>query len=114
MSRGDDAIAFVVTNTTAGASSDIVRPCVSERLAACANVLLGMESTYWWDGELVESEREDVVLLKTTRPRVDALIERVLELHPYDTPYIATLSPVDVTASYGGWVRQTVGAPEAT
>ena len=114
MSSAGDAVAFVVTNTTSGESRHIVRPCVEERLAACANVIPGMESTYWWDGKLVEGEREDVVLLKTTASMVDALRERVLELHPYETPYVAVLSPVDVIEAYGAWVRETVGAREAS
>jgi uncharacterized protein involved in tolerance to divalent cations len=111
--RGDE-VAFLVTNTRAGASRDLTRPCVSERLAACANVIPGMESTYWWGGELVEGEREDVVLLKTTAARVGALTERVLALHPYENPYVAVLSPVDVAQAYGAWVREVVGGREAT
>lgn len=83
----------------------IGRAAVEARLAACANVLAGMRSIYWWEGKLTESE-EAVLVLKTTEDRLEALIARVKDLHSYDCPCIEALP---VTAGYQpflDWVAQ--------
>ena len=42
----------------------IGKALVEERLAACANVIDGVRSLYWWDGE-VQDDPEVVVILKS-------------------------------------------------
>ncbi len=106
------AVMFVyVTASDADEAQRIGRLVVQERLAACANVLGGMVSIYWWRGA-VEEGREAVLILKTTEERLKALIERVRELHSYDTPCIEAWP---VTAGYQrflDWVvEETQGGP---
>ncbi len=84
------------------------RTLVEERLAACANVLGGVTSIYRWKGE-VEREAEVLVILKTTAERVEALQERVGELHPYDVPEVIALSIKAGHEPYLDWVRTEVG-----
>jgi len=76
---------------------------VGERLCACANILDGMESWYWWQGEL-ESARESVVICKTTQEAYPALEKRALEIHPYDTPCIVALPLVQGYAPFMQWI----------
>jgi periplasmic divalent cation tolerance protein len=78
---------------------------VRERLAACANVLPGVSSIYWWDGAVQRAE-EVLVVLKTRAERVDALMARAHELHPYDVPELLAL-PVDAgLPAYVEWVAR--------
>ena len=63
----------------------IARTLVSERLAACANIIPEVSSIYWWEGE-VQDEQEAMLIIKTTQDKVDALEARIDELHPYDVP----------------------------
>ena len=58
---------------------------VQERLAACAQVVGPVSSTYWWQGR-VEHSREWYCHLKTTRARLPAIERRLRELHPYELP----------------------------
>ncbi len=60
---------------------------VRERFAACANILGGAESVYWWQGNL-ETAAETVCLFKTSRERFPAFLEKAKALHPYDVPCI--------------------------
>ena len=60
---------------------------LEEKLIACANMLPTIESVFEWNGE-VTSGTEAAVLFKTTAERLDALIARLGECHPYDTPAI--------------------------
>ncbi|MDX1907379.1 MAG: divalent-cation tolerance protein CutA [Bacteroidia bacterium] len=81
---------------------------VSERLAACANILEGMTSVYAWEGRIVE-DQETVLLLKTTADQAPALVRRLADLHTYATPCILTLPVLDGHPPYLQWLRAAVG-----
>jgi periplasmic divalent cation tolerance protein len=103
----DSALAIVLT--TLGADADaasLARTLVDERLAACVNVLPPMTSLYRWKG-VVEEDREQQRIIKTTSDRTVALAARLRELHPYELPEFVVL---DATASvaYAAWVREAV------
>ncbi len=81
---------------TAGSRDDAVAIAdvlVEERLAACVNVIGAMTSVYRWEGA-VRHDEEVVLIAKTTTARLDALTQRVRELHSYECPCIVAL-PVD-------------------
>jgi periplasmic divalent cation tolerance protein len=102
-----------VTAGDAAEASRIGRAVVEARLAACANVIAGMRSIYWWQGSVAEGE-EAVLILKTTDDRLDALMTRVRELHSYDCPCIEALPVVAGYQSFLDWVTQeTHGSPAA-
>ena len=92
-----DASRPVIVLTTLGAQTDAVafaRVLVEERLAACVNVLPEMASIYRWKGA-IEEDREQQLLIKTTRDRVEALEARFHELHPYEVAEFLVISPSD-------------------
>lgn len=86
----------------------IGRALVEERLAACANVLLGMRSCYRWQGKVEEAE-EAVLIAKTTAALVDTLTIRVKALHTYTIPCIVALPLVGGDAAYLAWIADGCG-----
>lgn len=102
----------LVLSTAASAEEGvgIGRRLVSERLAACVNVVPGARSLYVWEGALQEAD-EAVLLIKTRRDRYPALARRLRELHSYTVPEIVAV-PIEAGApAYLDWVR-TMAAPE--
>jgi periplasmic divalent cation tolerance protein len=81
----------------------IGRALVEERLAACANVIDGMESVYWWQGKLTE-DREAVLIAKTRADLLPALTERVKALHSYSVPCVVALPVLTGNPDYLGWL----------
>ena len=77
---------------------------VSERLAACVNILPGMESHYWWQGKM-ESAQEAVLIAKTRADLRDALLERVRALHEAETPCVVFLPIAGGNPDYLDWIR---------
>lgn len=77
---------------------------VRKRLAACATMVLGpVQSIYHWKGK-VETAREHLLIIKTTRARLAALEREVLRLHSYDVPEFLVL-PVSAGAkAYLAWL----------
>lgn len=95
-------IAVLFVTVAPDAADAFVRTLVSERLVACGNILPGVRSHYWWDGELCQDE-EAVVLMETATDRIGAAMRRIRELHPYDTPKIVALDPSAVDDDYAKW-----------
>jgi len=100
---------YVIVLTTLPADADVAsfaHTLVEARLAACVNLLPGMESVYRWEGK-VEQERERQLVIKTSRVTLVALWERVRELHPYDVPEFIVLPIVDGNDAYLRWVGES-------
>ena len=80
---------------------------VQERLAACANIIDGAESFYWWQGKM-ETAAESICILKTTDAVYPALEKRARELHPYEVPCIVALPLVQGSASFLQWIADEI------
>ena len=85
---------------------------VESQLAACVNLLPGVESIYRWQGA-VETSAEVLALFKTTSEALAAFETKLAALHPYDVPEIVAVKPEHVAASYAQWVAQSVTAPRS-
>jgi periplasmic divalent cation tolerance protein len=83
----------------------IARSAVESRLAACAQVVGPVSSTYWWDGA-VQVAQEWQVLFKTAAERYPALAQHLAAIHPYDEPEIVATEIVAGSDSYLGWLRE--------
>jgi len=92
-----------VTTASVEEASAIGRAVVEARLAACANVLGGITSFYWWEGKLQE-DGEAVLVLKTRRDLVDGLVARIKELHGYDCPCVVALPVIDGNPDFLDWI----------
>ena len=77
---------------------------IEENLAACVNIGTPMLSIYGWKGE-VEGAEEIPMVIKTTTDKQHALIERLVELHPYDVPEALVLPVLGGHPPYLEWVR---------
>jgi periplasmic divalent cation tolerance protein len=83
----------------------LARAALRRRLAACANLIPGLESHYWWRGKM-ESAREVLLLFKTRGVHVRNLEKLILAEHPYDTPEFVVLQLTAGTARYLAWLKQ--------
>ena len=82
----------------------IARAIVEEKLAACANILPGLQSIYRWQGK-VEQANECAIIAKTMAQKFDVLQLRIKELHSYDCPCIVALPIVAGSDEYLDWIK---------
>ena len=82
---------------------NITDKIVSEGLAACANLLPGMESNYMWEGKL-ERSSEVACIFKTTAKMEAQLMERLAEIHPYEIPCILSIPIQNGHMPYLSWL----------
>ena len=110
---GPDTIVVLITVPSQDVGGAIARALVEGRLAACVNMVPGVTSTFWWEGE-VQSEAEALLMVKTRPDLFDALADRVRALHPYTVPEIIALPLVAGNQAYLDWVRESVRSPDDT
>ncbi len=99
--------------TSFGSEEDaarVVRVLVEERLIACGNVVPGARSIYRWKGAVAD-EREVLVVLKTRKQDWPALMSRLHELHPYETPECVAVRIASGAPKYLAWLEESL-APE--
>lgn len=76
---------------------------VSAKLAACVNIVPGIESVYEWQGK-VERSHELLLIIKTQERCYSQLEAKLVELHPYDTPEIIATPITHGLADYLNWI----------
>jgi periplasmic divalent cation tolerance protein len=87
----------------------LARAALESRLVACANLVPGVESHYWWQGKL-ERSSEVLVMFKTTRRNLARLEKTILSLHPYDTPEFVVLPISTGSRRYLAWLDASVAS----
>ena len=81
---------------------------VTERFAACANILPSVESIYRWK-EKIESGNETFVFFKVRGDLQSAFQDKLRSLHPYDVPEIIFVSVAGGLPEYLRWVSENCG-----
>ncbi|HTT20139.1 MAG TPA: divalent-cation tolerance protein CutA [Candidatus Sulfotelmatobacter sp.] len=87
----------------------IAHHLVEHQLAACVNILPQIQSVYRWQGK-VESNREWLLLIKTTAEKFDDVRDAIRELHSYDLPECIAIAIEDGSADYLEWIGESVAA----
>ena len=93
---------------TAGSTDEakkIGRELISNRLAACVNIIDNMHSMFWWEDEIQE-DREVILIAKTKESLVTELIDKVKSVHSYDCPCIVSLPILDGNRGFLDWIAQ--------
>jgi periplasmic divalent cation tolerance protein len=93
----------LVTCGSASEAKRIGRAVVEKKLAACANILPGVESIYRWKRK-VERAREALIVIKTTATRLRDLEREVKRLHSYEVPEFIVLPIAAGSQEYLDWI----------
>lgn len=89
------------------AADDLARQLVEAGNAACVNVIDPVRSVYRWEGG-IQRDREALLVIKTTRPRVRGLEAQLTEIHPYDVHELICLPVETGSAPYLDWIARSV------
>lgn len=105
------ALVVYCTCPDQGVATHIAEAVVSERLAACVNLVPGVTSIYHWQGE-IQRDAELLLIIKTRHAVYPQLEARIIELHPYQVPEIIALPIQAGSAAYLAWMADNTGIGE--
>ncbi len=106
---------FLLVLTTCPGSitaKKIANELVSNNLAACVQIISGVQSYFRWVGK-VDNKEEVLLIIKTTADRYQAMEDRIVALHPYELPEIVTLPISGGLAGYLSWIKTCTESPPA-
>ena len=97
-------LVVLVTTPTSEVAQEIANKLVSDKLAACVNILPEIMSIYTWDGEICE-DSEILLIIKTRADLFEALSAQVQTLHPYEVPEVIALPITTGSEKYLHWIN---------
>ena len=100
----------IIVLTTAGAKEEartIADALVERKLAACVNIVGGIESVFRWKGE-VDFANEHLLIIKTTADRFEQVRDAIKELNSYELPECIRIAIEDGSVQYLQWIQESV------
>ncbi len=85
-------------------AKEVSRSLLEKRLIACAN-LFPIESSYWWEGKIAQSE-EILMILKAPDKNQLKIEEFINQNSGYDTPEIVSVQADKVNQKYLDWLNK--------
>jgi len=105
-----ESILLVLTNVPDTDTANLIaETLVTQKLAACVNILSACQSTYMWEGKLARAN-EIPLLIKTTQLQYHALQDAIIKAHPYELPEIISINVDGGLPEYLQWVTTQLSA----
>lgn len=105
-----DAVSVYIVCGSMDEAGKLAQALVSERLAACVNLLPVVQSVYRWQGK-IERAIEVALIAKTRADLAQPLIARAKALHSYDCPCIVAWPIVAGLPAYLQWIQAETAPP---
>lgn len=107
----NDVLLIFCTFPSAAQARQIGTLLIERQLAACVNLVPGIESIYRWEGK-VETAAEVFAIFKTSAAAFPAFQIALTELHPYEVPEIIAVEPSEIAEPYRAWVLSNAPSPD--
>lgn len=99
-------IVILVTAKDKKEAEKISRGLLEAKLIACANIIGGVQSLFWWQGK-IDTSKEVLLILKTKKNLFKKTSAKVKSLHSYQTPEIIALPIVAGSEDYLKWISSS-------
>lgn len=102
-----DGVVVVLCTAPADEGASLADRLLDAHLAACVNIVPGVESRYRWQGR-IECSQEVLLIIKTVAAQVEAVRDALADWHSYDVPEVLVLESAGGLQAYLDWVRSEV------
>jgi periplasmic divalent cation tolerance protein len=99
-----------VTAPSVEEARTLAQGILDQRLAACVNLIPGVESHYWWQGKL-ETAAEVMLVIKSSAEQFEALAGFVRKHHSYECPEIVAVAAHEISPGYRSWWDEVMMKP---
>jgi periplasmic divalent cation tolerance protein len=80
-----------------------------KKLAACVQIIPGIQSLYWWQGT-IQQDQEFSLVIKSPSTLAAEVMTLLDQEHPYDCPCIIQHHADHVNGTYLSWLQQACQA----
>jgi periplasmic divalent cation tolerance protein len=101
-------VVILVTAGSAKEAQRIAANLIKNKLAACVNIISGIQSVFWWKGK-ADKAKESLLMIKSKRFLLPRIIKAVRAVHSYEVPEIIALPIVGGERKYLRWIDDSVG-----
>lgn len=88
-------------------ASQLAQEAVEKQLAACVNIIPGIQSIYQWQGK-IEQENESLLIMKTQQQQLAGLESFIQKQHPYEVPEFITMTIESGSKAYLEWITSSL------
>jgi len=99
-------IIVLMTTKNVRQANKIAAKLVKDKLIACANVVKGVKSIFWWQKK-VDTASEVLLILKAKRSCFKRIVKTATLLHSYEVPEIIALPIIDGNRDYLKWIEES-------
>lgn len=100
-------IVILITASNKKEAKRIALMLVKNKLAACVNVLGGVESFFWWQAK-VDCSSEALLIVKSGKSKLPKIIKLVKKIHSYKVPEIIALPIIGGYKHYLDWIDESL------
>jgi periplasmic divalent cation tolerance protein len=100
-------IVFIATPSLEEARN-LAKLILEAHLAACVNLVPGVESHYWWKDK-IENAAEVLLMIKSSAEQFEKLRELVSLHHSYECPEVVAVAPEEMAPTYREWWKTSLG-----
>ena len=100
-------IVILVTCANKNQAKKIAAGLINAKLAACVNIIPGVESLFWWENKMDHAD-EVLLIVKSKKTKLARIIKKVRSLHSYSTPEIIALPIIAGDKDYLKWINESL------
>ena len=101
-------IVVFITAKDAIEAKTISDQLLAKKLIACANIVEGVQSVFWWQGK-IDQAKETLIILKSKQSLFKKIVKTVKAHHSYEVPEVIALPIIDGNPDYLRWIEESVG-----
>jgi periplasmic divalent cation tolerance protein len=100
-------IIIISTADSQALAEKIADELLKHKLAACANIIAGVQSRYWWQDK-INSAEEFILLIKTAEHLFNEVAHTIKQIHTYQCPEIISISIAAGSEDYLNWIKSSI------
>jgi periplasmic divalent cation tolerance protein len=100
-------VVVLITVCSKKEAQRLAKALLNNKLAACINIVDKVRSLFWWQKK-IDSADELLLVAKTRKSKLKALMAKVKSIHSYTVPEIIALPIVAGYGPYLSWIDESL------
>ncbi len=104
-------VIIFITTETDNEAKRIANVLLTQKKAACVNIVARVSSSFWWQGK-VDNANESLLIIKTKEALLPQIVAEVKKIHTYQVPEILAIPIVGGNEDCLKWMDEVTTPPK--